>query len=372
MLPVIIALVAAQAVAAEPATFQAAKHQGGELRIINDVPVLIMTGSPEEIGQQYGQLLIKRSGPLLASARTILRRQGLTTSFAVAAALSRSMIRRSVNYECELRAACAAAGLADDDRDTLYVANALLELRRMGGCSALIVDAQRTSTNGPLFGRNFDLPSTGALDRYAVLMIVRPRDKFAFASVNYPGLNGVVSGMNEHGLTVATLDVYRSRDDSLYFDALGTPLMFTFRQVLEECRTVAEAESMLRKARRTTWMNLAVCDTQGAAVFELTPKTVSRREPERGVLPCTNHFRSAELGLGVECPRYQHLSRAFGQKNVSVADVHQWMHAANQGNSTLQTMVFEPRSLRLHISLGPPPASARQLKVLNLAELLHP
>jgi len=202
-------------------------------------------------------------------------------------------------------------------------------------------------------------------------MVVRPKDKFAFASVNYPGLNGVVSGMNQHGLTVATLDVYRSRDDSLYFDALGMPLMFTFRQILEECRTVAEAETLLRKAKRTTWMNLAVCDTRSAAVFELTPKTVSRRDPERGILPCTNHFRSAELGLDTDCARYLLLSLGFNQNHVSVSDVHRRMHAANQGDMTLQTMVFEPRSLRLHISLGPPPASARELKVLDLAELLQ-
>ena len=60
-------------------------------------------------------------------------------------------------------------------------------------------------------------------------------------------------------------------------------------------------------------MNLAVCDRDGGAVFEITPQTVVRREASEGILPCTNHFRSAGLVVDQQCWRYEKLSAATAE-----------------------------------------------------------
>lgn len=134
-----------------------------------------------------------------------------------------------------------ATNQAELDDDILAVANTLLELRRVG-CSSLIVEPERSATGGPLFGRNFDFPAFGLLDRYGVVMVIRPTDKHAFAAVGFPGLMGVLSGMNDAGLCVATLDVEDAADGSVRFEPTGVPMMLVFRQILEECTTIAEAE----------------------------------------------------------------------------------------------------------------------------------
>jgi isopenicillin-N N-acyltransferase-like protein len=179
----------------------------------------------------------------------------------------------------------------------------------------------------------------------------------------------VVSGMNDAGLAIATLDVYRSADGSSRFDPTGTPLALVFRRILEECTTVAEAEALLRAEHATTWMNLAVCDTEGAAVFEITPAHIGRRDAENGVLPCTNHFRTEGLAVENRCWRYPRLAAAAEQPPLEISQVREYLHAATQDEFTLQTMVFEPRKLTLHLAVGLPPTSDDVLVRIPLAPL---
>jgi hypothetical protein len=61
---------------------------------------------------------------------------------------------------------------------------------------------------------------------------------------------------------VAALRAYDAADDSPKFNPLGTPLYLTFRQILEECRTVEEAEQLLKGGTFTTRIILSACDTQ--------------------------------------------------------------------------------------------------------------
>lgn len=353
--------------AAESFRFPEGKYEQAGLKYIHDLPVLILQGTPEEMGRQQAALAPKVTGELLKIPRQVLASRGAEAAWPAVVLAGRAMIARvPEDHRRELETLCKTAEL---DRDTLVVANTLLELRRLGGCSALIVQGDRSAAEGPLFGRNFDFPPMGVIPEYSLVTVYRPNGKHAFAAVGFPGLIGVVSGINDAGLALATLDVYATADGSAFFDPSGTPLMFCYRRVLEECTTVEEAERLLRAIKPTTRMNLAVCDENGGAVFELTPKTLAVRRPVDNVLPCTNHFRTPELSVGTQCNRYQTLEEGLDKKRFARQDVARLMHAVNQGPATLQTMIFEPRPRRLHLGIGPGPASAGPLKPLELAPL---
>ena len=128
------------------------------------------------------------------------------------------------------------------------------------------------------------------------------------------------------------------------FDLSGTPLILTFRRILEECTTVAEAEKLLRSVKRTTLMNLAVCDAAGTGVvFELTPKSVSvRKADERDLLlhQPFPHGRSGDRHAVRSVRRADQGQRATPK--LGLTDVQERLHAANQGAGTMQTMIFEP------------------------------
>ena len=351
------------------------KYKGGELNYINGLPVLLVQGTPEEIGEQTAVLTVEAARPLMDLPKKMLQRRGVGFAWPFVVAAAKTLLKQSPkSHRLELEKIIDVGKI---DRDSLLVGNCLLELRRIGGCATLFVDAKRSATGGPLLGRNFDLPPMGLLDKYSIVSIVRPKGKRAFAAIGYPGLVGVISGMNDAGLTIATLDVYSSKDGSSRFNLQGTPLTFCYRRLLEECATVDEAVKLMRSMKRTTWMNLAVCDKQEGVVFEITPDNVVVRRPEKsgeraGVLPCTNHFRSAKLATRIACRRYSRLQEIQRRRMFSIRHVAAAMHAVNQGKWTLQTMVFEPATLKLHLSIGAGPASARELKTLKLGPLLGP
>jgi isopenicillin-N N-acyltransferase-like protein len=381
-----LALLAVTVRAEAPRHFTPAEVAGARLFYQDSIPIAVLSGTPEEIGRQHAALLGEPAKRVLTFPKRFAAEIGASNYWPIMVFMGNALMTHAPESHQQEFAALAAASKLDSGE--IAVGNTLLELRRMG-CSTLIVDADRSATGAPLFGRNFDFPTLGELDQYSIVFIVRPTGRHAFASLTFPAAIGVVSGMNDAGLAVATLDVYESADGSSAFNAAGTPLALVFRRILEECTTVAEAEKLLRAEKPTTWMNLAVCDSQGAAVFEITPKRIARRDSRHGVLPCTNHFRTEGLAAqsndggrvtagasrgdsASHCWRYPLLAAAADKGQLTVDQVRESLHAVNQGEFTLQTMVFEPKTLKLHVAFGPPPTSDDKLTAIDLAPLFAP
>jgi isopenicillin-N N-acyltransferase like protein len=346
--------------------FMPAEADGARLFYQDNVPIAILSGTPEQLGRQQAALLAGPAAQALTFPKKFTKAMGAEAFYPLMVLAGRSLMAHAPDAHQQEAGALADGGQLDFGE--IAVGNTLLELRRMG-CSAVLVESERSATGGPLFGRNLDFPTLGELDKYSLVVVTRGEGRHAFASVTFPAAIGVVSGMNDAGLAIATLDVYESADGSSRFDAAGTPLAFVFRRILEECTTVAEAEALLRSEKPTTWMNLAVCDRERTAVFEITPAHIGRRDAADGLLACTNHFRSDGLVVDNQCWRYDRLTTPAAEPTFDLADVQSRLHAANQGELTLQTMVFEPKSLALHLAIGPPPTSDDQLVRIELAPL---
>ena len=137
------------------------------------------------------------------------------------------------------------------DRDAIVTGNTLFDLKKIFACSALLVEADRSATGGPLLGRNLDYPSLGYVHHYSLVTVYRPKGKHAFVSVGFPGLVGCLSGMNDAGLAVAILEVFEVKQGEAHFDVEGMPYATLLPPVLEECTTIDEAKKLLEGMRRT-------------------------------------------------------------------------------------------------------------------------
>jgi isopenicillin-N N-acyltransferase like protein len=360
-----------------PFRFPEAKCPHGELKYINDVPVLMVDGTPDEIGSAVGLLALKPGQRMAHYPVDVLREYCLTALRWPLLYMGRLMVQQfPQDYREELHA-MAAAGEVDPDLAVL--GNTMFDLKKVVACSALLVDPDRSATGGSLLGRNLDYPALGYAQEYTLVTVYRPAAaRHFFATVGFPGLIGCLSGMNDAGLAVAVLEVLQGPVTEKRFDPSGTPYALCYRRLLEECSTIDEARDLLTRMKRTGLSNLVVADRDGVAVFEITPERVVVRRPERGTCACTNHFCSDELksrvtfNLFATCDRFMALTKVGElQRPLGPSDLQVGLHEACLKTLTLQTMVFESQPLRLHLASGSIPASAGAMKVVELAPLLR-
>jgi isopenicillin-N N-acyltransferase like protein len=358
--------------AAEPFRYPIGRAGNAEMKYINNLPVLTVGGSPEEIGAAVGRFALKPSSRLLSFPRGLLKAESAEDSWPFFLRCGKGMVAHfPADYRTEM---AALAHSADADPDAVTVANTFFDLKSTFQCSALAVEGPRSATGGVLFGRNLDYPSLGYIHEHTLVTVYRPTGKHAFASIGFPGIVGVLSGMNDAGLCAAVLEVYDAKEGEPHFNPKGIPYALCNRRLLEECTTIAEAKKLLESMPRTSLLNLAVADRTTTAVFEVTPKQVALRPSVRSVCTCTNHFCTDEVKLEKAADlfnsdeRLDILDKARGAKGkLGVEDLHKYLHAVNQGELTLQTMIFDPVNLRLHMAFGKRPSSGGDLRAIDLA-----
>jgi hypothetical protein len=353
---------------AEPFRFPEAKRGKGELKYVHNIPVLTLAGTPDEIGDQLGELGLKPASELTTNVDELIKQYGWQTLYTTVSKTGSALLPFfPPDHVLELNAAGKVTKAWP--REILIFGNTVPDMQRIVQCSTFIVDAERSATGGPLFGRNLDWPPFGKLEELTLVIICRPKGKRAFASITYPGLLGCSSAINDAGLAVALLDSYSTNDGSDRYNPRGTPTMLALRRVMEECSTVSEAAQLLRQMDRAAIWNVAVCDKSGGAVFEFTPKSLVVRPSSAGVSICTNHFRTTELATDTNCSRFERLQASNTLPKYAIEDIAKRMDSVNQGAATLQTMVFEPAALRLHLAFGKGPATRLPLKALELKVL---
>jgi hypothetical protein len=353
----------------QPFRYAEGKFGKAELKYVNDLPVLVVEGTPEEIGEQTAALTKQPLNRLMNFAPALLKEFGQEKQLPMLKIVGKSMLSQfPADHRKEFEAIVKRSGL---DRDLGIVGNTFADVSKAGGCSVLLVEPARSATGQILFGRNLDYVTGGFLNEFSLVQVVRPKGKHAFASVGFPGFIGVTSGINDAGLALATLEVRTAKDRSAKFDARGVPYLLGYRRILEECTTIDEAVKLLESIKRTTMNNLAIADKNGCAIVEITTKSVVVRKPERGLCPCTNHFRTDELCTDMKCRRYEALEKGYETAKLDCAAVAKLLDAANQGPHTLQTMIFEPAALKLHLAIGECPTSALPLKELDLRPYLN-
>lgn len=346
------------------------RYQKAELKYINDLPVLRLEGTPEEMGQQAAALVAPAAKFLVDYPKELLAVIGHQDQWPRLLQQGQSMVTQfPPDHLAEMKAFARTSRLS---QELVFGVNTMVDSYRGAvNCSSLLIDPKRSDTGGPLFGRNLDYFSLGKLYKYTLVMVYHPKGKHAFASVTFPGLFGCLSGMNDAGLALAVHEVFFARDGSPMFDPQGVPYLLAFRRILEECTTVEEAEKLLRSMKRTTRLNLAVCDRQGGGVLEFTPQTVVLRRGEDGICACTNHFCSKELASVILPFRYRILMQAQQMPKVGLKDVAVKLDQVNLGRLTMHTMIFEPSPLVLHLAFGSCPSSALPMKRLELGPLFN-
>src|SRR6476661_1267500 len=166
-------------------------------------PVVEMTGTGEEMGAAHGKQLGQTIRDLHAKyLRAYFASEGQRFLAMTAAAAFEQRV--APEHLEEIRSLAKSSGV---DARQMLLAHCFLDLSPMTACSTVTLPASASPDGVARFGRNLDFLSFDIADKLSVVQVYRPRDdRYAFMAVGWPGLAGVLSGMNEHGLALANME----------------------------------------------------------------------------------------------------------------------------------------------------------------------
>lgn len=169
------------------------------------------------------------------------------------------------------------------------IGHALQDLALVG-CSSFAVWGDKTDDGELLIGRNFDFYAGDAFAQEKIVAFIDPSEGYKFMSVTWGGMIGVVSGMNEHGLTV-TINAGKSKIPL----TAKTPISLVTREILQYATNIDEAVAIAKK--REVFVSEAIfvgsAKDKKAAVIEVSPNNFGVYEiANSNQLLCSNHFQS--------------------------------------------------------------------------------
>jgi isopenicillin-N N-acyltransferase-like protein len=262
-----------------------------------------LSGTPEEIGAAHGRLLyqdmLRTQGVLYAELeRQIPNRLGRLLLLDLAQLRFRR-VHRGMSPE-RIREIAAGARVFRPDpyfdlfptfqRDVylnaLYDIALSFERSPLVGCTTFTFSGGAAARGHTLLARAFDFEVHEVYDRRKAVFLVEEKGKIPYASVAWPGLVGVVSGMNAEGVAVV---VHGARAGEPRSD--GEPVLQTLRRVLATAHDAEQAVEVLGQRDPMVSHIVIVADAAGRTLaVERVPGLALYRYELPPKAAVTNHF----------------------------------------------------------------------------------
>ena len=267
---------------------------------------LYVTGDPYQIGLNTGsltqELFEKQEHAFLSKVDEIVPskfKQKLLRK--LLAWYNRKMyLHIPEEYKSEILGVSKYAGddydyVADDYLRILYfhsahdIGHALQDLMLVG-CSSFAAWGNKTEDGDLIIGRNFDFYAGDDFSKDKIIAFVKPTNGYNFMSVTWAGMMGVVSGMNDQGLTVT---INAGKSDIPW--VAKTPISILTREILQYASNIDEAIEIAKQRQVFVSESIFVGSAKDnrAITIEVSPNNFGVYEVENSnQLICSNHFQS--------------------------------------------------------------------------------
>jgi isopenicillin-N N-acyltransferase-like protein len=168
----------------------------------------------------------------------------------------------------------------------LYDIALSLEHSPLIGCTTIAIAPAQTADGHVLAARAFDFEGGDVFDREKAVFFVRENGSIPFASVAWPGLVGVVTGMNAEGVFLAVQGARAGQPSTE-----GIPVTFAAREALAHAHDTPEAVAILSAQPVMISHIVFVADGEGRfAVVERAPGAAAYVRASTDSVAVTNHF----------------------------------------------------------------------------------
>lgn len=169
------------------------------------------------------------------------------------------------------------------------IGHALQDLMLVG-CTSFAAWDTKTEDGNLLISRNFDFYAGDAFSEEKIVAFVNPDKGHKFMMYTWGGMIGVVSGMNEAGITV-TINAGKSKIPLI----AKTPISLVAREILQYASNTDEAIAIAKKREVFVSESIMVgsASENKAILIEVSPKNFGVFEvTNSNELICSNHFQS--------------------------------------------------------------------------------
>lgn len=147
------------------------------------------------------------------------------------------------------------------------------------GCTSFAVWGRESADSSLLMARNFDFYMGEEFAKNKVVLFEKPDSGYAYVSVTWPGMLGVVSGMNTEGLAV-TINASKLEVPS----SSATPISILVKSILQYASNIEEAETIASSFKTFVCESILVGSANDgrAVIIEKTPSAMGIYSPEGG------------------------------------------------------------------------------------------
>lgn len=162
------------------------------------------------------------------------------------------------------------------------------------GCTSFAAWGKSSADSALIVGRNFDFYMGEEFSRNKLVLFEKPDSGYAFVSVTWPGMLGVLSGMNTEGLTV-TINAAKLETPTMS----ATPISILTKKILQYSSSIDDALRIAGEYRTFVSESILVSSVVDgrAAIIEKTPSAMALYDPAAKdtsvtAIVCANHYQS--------------------------------------------------------------------------------
>lgn len=339
----------------------------GLLGMLDGKRVLIVSGTPEQMGAAHGALLkeevrvtMQRVVYLVGGASTIESGKWFFDEMAEIERRTAPHLPQRFVVECDAMAAAAGVSQRDGRYGNLFP--------EKFHCSGVAVRGKASLDGRVVHARVLDYMRDIGLQDSAAVTVFLPNGYNAWMTQGYAGFIGTVTAMNEKGLAVGEMG---GRGEGNWD---GMPMSFLLRDIMERADNVEEALEILKETPRTCEYYYVLSDrSRNLAGVKATPDELLVLGPgeQHEELPLVPeevvYFSGGDRAVALG----KRLHEEYGK--IDVAKMIEIIKRPVAMNSNLHNAIFMPESLDMWVAdAGRDTVACDEPYVhVNLGELLE-